>query len=139
MAQGSLQKHTPLKLLFVFLAVLFGVFLLLPMVMILLQSLGGGQGVSMQNYWEIFESKNFGSAFFNSVCLSAATGIITTLLAFLLAYTIHYTNLPKGFKKLIRLLAVLPMLLPTITYGFAIIYSFGKQGLLTMLFWPSAV
>ena len=30
--------------------------------------------------------------------------------------------------------AVLPMLLPTITYGFAIIYSFGKQGLLTRLF-----
>lgn len=27
-----------------------------------------------------------------------------------------------------------PMLLPTITYGFAIIYSFGKQGLLTRLF-----
>ena len=26
------------------------------------------------------------------------------------------------------------MLLPTITYGFAIIYSFGKQGLLTRLF-----
>ena len=26
------------------------------------------------------------------------------------------------------------MLLPTITYGFAIIYSFGKQGLLTKLF-----
>ena len=26
------------------------------------------------------------------------------------------------------------MLLPTITYGFAIIYSFGKQGLITKLF-----
>ena len=26
------------------------------------------------------------------------------------------------------------MLLPTITYGFAIIYSFGRQGLLTQLF-----
>ncbi|MFR6185481.1 MAG: hypothetical protein ACLUJG_07960 [Lawsonibacter sp.] len=25
----------------------------------------------------------------------------------------------------------LPMFLPTITYGFAIIYSFGKQGLIT--------
>lgn len=34
----------------------------------------------------------------------------------------------------IRTLALLPMLLPTITYGFAIIYSFGKQGLITRLF-----
>lgn len=29
--------------------------------------------------------------------------------------------------------ATLPMFLPTITYGFAIIYSFGKQGLITRL------
>lgn len=36
-------------------------------------------------------------------------------------------------EKVIRLAAVAPMLLPTITYGFAIIYSFGKQGLLTRI------
>ena len=35
---------------------------------------------------------------------------------------------------MISKVAVLPMLLPTITYGFAIIYSFGKKGLLTRLF-----
>ena len=51
----------------------------------------------------------------------------------MLAYTVHYTNLPKPLKKLIHGGAVLPMLLPTITYGFAIIYSFGKQGLITRL------
>ena len=32
------------------------------------------------------------------------------------------------------MIMVLPMLLPTITYGFAIIYSFGNEGLLTKLF-----
>lgn len=37
-------------------------------------------------------------------------------------------------KGMIRAAALLPMFLPTITYGFAIIYSFGKQGLLTRLF-----
>ena len=36
-------------------------------------------------------------------------------------------------KKAISAIATLPMFLPTITYGFAIIYSFGKQGLLTRL------
>src|SRR5699024_8015754 len=40
----------------------------------------------------------------------------------------------RKYKKLIQTVAVLPMLLPTITYGFAIIYSFGKQGLLTRIF-----
>ena len=36
-------------------------------------------------------------------------------------------------KRILEAVAVLPMLLPTITYGFAIIYSFGKEGLLTRL------
>ena len=68
-----------------------------------------------------------------SIWIASISGGVTTILAFFLAYTIHYTNLPGIWKKVIRLAAVAPMLLPTITYGFAIIYSFGKQGLLTRI------
>ena len=50
-----------------------------------------------------------------------------------MAYAVHYTGLPRWAKRLITAIATLPMFLPTITYGFAIIYSFGKQGLLTRL------
>ena len=70
----------------------------------------------------------------NSFGISALSALITTVLAFLMAYTVNYTNLKPVFKKFIKIFAVLPMLLPTITYGFAIIYSFGKQGLYTRLF-----
>lgn len=70
----------------------------------------------------------------NSLAVSACSALAATVLAFFLAYSIQYTNLNKKSKGLIRTLAVLPMLLPTITYGFAIIYSFGRQGLLTQLF-----
>ena len=62
------------------------------------------------------------------------SAVLTTCLAFILAYTVHYTNLGRRYKKLIERTAVLPMLLPTITYGFAIIYSFGRQGMLSRLF-----
>ena len=104
------------------------------MIMILAKSFVGHESFTLDFYRDIFTRKNFGTAFLNSVLVSAGSGLLTTLLAFLLSYTIHYTNLPKGLKKIISVLAVVPMLLPTITYGFAIIYSFGKQGLLTMLF-----
>lgn len=70
----------------------------------------------------------------NSFLVAGCSALVTTLLAFVLAYTVHYTNLGRRYKDLIAKAAVLPMLLPTITYGFAIIYSFGKQGLLTRLF-----
>lgn len=60
--------------------------------------------------------------------------MITTFLAFMMAYAIHYTNIPLLLKKFMKNMTMLPMLLPTITYGFAIIYSFGKQGLWTKVF-----
>lgn len=65
---------------------------------------------------------------------SSFSAVIAAVLAFIMSYTVNYTNLHKSFKKIVKTLAVLPMLLPTITYGFAIIYSFGKQGLFTRLF-----
>ena len=52
----------------------------------------------------------------------------------MMAYAIHYTNIPLLLKKFMKNMTMLPMLLPTITYGFAIIYSFGKQGLWTKIF-----
>lgn len=55
------------------------------------------------------------------------------MLALLLSFTVNCTNAPGPFKRAIGVLAQLPMLLPTITYGFAIIYSIGRQGLLTRL------
>lgn len=66
--------------------------------------------------------------------VSLCSALMATVLAFFMAYSIQYTNLPKNYKSLIKILALLPMLLPTITYGFAIIYSFGKQGLITKAF-----
>lgn len=55
------------------------------------------------------------------------------MLALLLSFTVNCTNAPGPFKRAIGVLAQLPMLMPTITYGFAIIYSIGRQGLLTRL------
>mgnify|MGYP000143360267 CR=1 FL=1 len=77
--------------------------------------------------------RHFGATVGNQFLAAGGSALITTVLAFLLAYTIHYTNLPHGFLKIIRTGAVLPMLLPTITYSFALIYTFGKQGLLTRI------
>lgn len=41
--------------------------------------------------------------------------------------------MPEWLKQVVKVVAVLPIFLSTITYGFAIIYSFGKQGLITRL------
>jgi iron(III) transport system permease protein len=128
------HKNREIKIVFAVLAVVFAVFLALPMIRLLYKSFLGSKGLSLDNYISVFTSRGFGRALGNSFLVSSVSAVVTTLLAFFLAYTIHYTNVPDRLKSLLRGTALLPMLLPTITYGFAIIYSFGKQGLLTKLF-----
>ena len=62
------------------------------------------------------------------------TAFISTLIAFILSYAINNTNISKGLKSSIKNITIqCQCFLPTITYGFAIIYSFGKQGLITKI------
>lgn len=128
------RNEKEIKVIYVLVVLLFLIFLAVPIVRLLGKSFEGTDGLSAENYIAVLTGKGFGRALLNSLWISVCSALLATLLAFFLAYTIHYTNLKKRTKKLIRTLAVLPMLLPTITYGFVIIYSFGKQGLLTRLF-----
>lgn len=127
-------KNKEIKGIFLAVVVLFCVFLIYPVVRLLLKSFVGTDGATLAFYKEVLTERGFLRALGNSFKVAGASAFITTVMAFFLSYTIHYTNAPAIVKKLIRGVATLPMLLPTLTYGFAIIYSFGKQGLLTRLF-----
>lgn len=113
---------------------LFALFLEYPTVRLLLKSILSENGMTMEFYHSVLTQKGFLKALGNSFLIAGVSALLTTGLAFFLAYTIHYTNINAKFKKGIEKAAVLPMFLPTLTYGFAIIYSFGKQGVLTKLF-----
>ncbi len=125
------SRISPQKIILIFTGLLFGFFLLLPMVTILCRSFYEDGNATLEFYGSLFSDGSIFKAFGNSVIVSALSGIITTVLAFIPAYAINYTNISRKLKKVISTLVMLPMLLPTITYGFAIIYSFGKQGLIT--------
>lgn len=112
----------------------FSIFIIIPAFIILKNAFITTTGFSFIHFKEVIFQGKLPLAFWNSTKVSLLSAIITTILAFILAYTEAFTNLPKGIKKTIRTLAVFPMLLPTITYGFAIIYSFGKTGLITKIF-----
>ena len=132
----ALARTMVMKPKILLLAVFFLAFLALPMIMVLARSFtaDGTAGITFSNYVEVLTEKGFLQALGNSLLISVCSALVTTVLAFILAYTIHYTNVGRRYKKLVEKAAVLPMLLPTITYGFAIIYSFGNEGLLTKLF-----
>lgn len=127
------RKHWELKLIFLILAVVFLAFLAVPAIGLLVKSFLGEGGLTGSYYLDVFTGKGFLEALGNSFTVAAVAALIAVGIAFVMAYILHYTRLPRGFKRLIQAVATLPMFLPTITYGFAIIYSFGKQGLITRL------
>ena len=127
-------KQREIRTIYVFVLAVFAVFLAIPIIRLLVESFVSDTGISIANYIEVLAGKGFMTALINSIAVSASSAMLATVLAFFLAYSIQYTNLSRTFKTAVHTLALLPMLLPTITYGFAIIYSFGKQGLLTRLF-----
>lgn len=126
-------KNTENWIIWTVIFLIFVVFLFYPLFLILLKSLKIGPSIKIDNFTRVLSGNGFVQAMNNSFEISAIASLITTFLSFIIAYTINYTNLNTAFKKIISVLAVLPMLIPTITYGFAIIYSFGKQGLFTKL------
>lgn len=128
------RKSKEIKIIIALITILFAAFLAYPAARLLVKSFVNDSGLTLSIYKEVFAGKGFLKALLNSFKVAGASGIVTTFIAFCMAYTVHYTNSPAIVKRLIKIIAALPMLLPTLTYGFAIIYSFGKQGLLTRLF-----
>ncbi|KOP65530.1 iron ABC transporter permease [Bacillus sp. FJAT-18019] len=122
-----------MRIIYTVILLLIAVFLFLPLLVLLVRSFGSDQGFTFGHYVSMGTNREFLVAIGNSVKISGVTAAITTVLGFILAYSIHCTKIYRPVKGLLRTIIMVPMLLPTITYGFAIMYSFGNQGLITRL------
>ncbi|MFR1756589.1 MAG: ABC transporter permease subunit [Thomasclavelia spiroformis] len=128
------MKNKEIKFIYGIIIVLFVTFLVIPLGSLLLQSFYNGNEFSLINYINTYQTTGFGHTLKNSFIVSLTSAFVSVVLAFIIAYSINYTRMFKWLKKFVVNISMLPMLLPTITYGFAIIYSFGKQGLWTKVF-----
>lgn len=128
------MRNKQINSVFILVLSFFAIFIVVPAVILFSNAFTYGNTFSFHNFSAVFTKGSLGKAFWNSTKVSLLSAVLTTIFAFIIAYTECFTNIPTWLKKTIRTLAVFPMLLPTITYGFAIIYSFGKTGLLTKLF-----
>lgn len=127
------EKQIEIRAVFWFVVGLFTLFLAVPAGFLLWQSFATGSGPGLGNYADTLGDARFLTSFGNSFLVSGVSALITTVLAFFLAYTVNNTSLPGCVRRMIGGLTIAPMFLPTITYGFVIIYSFGREGLLTRL------
>ncbi len=122
-----------IRIIYMMILFVFLLFLAVPIGILLIRSLETADGFNYANYVSVLSDKELVESFLNSIKVSSLTAGITTILAFALAYAMNYTRMYRPIKAVVHVGIVLPMLLPTITYGFAIIYSLGNQGLLTKI------
>lgn len=85
----------------------------------------------LENYRTYFSTPTLVRSIENSVWIAAISTGITVVLAFAFAYALARTCMP--LKGVFRLVALVPILVPSLLPGIALIYLFGNQGFLKAL------
>lgn len=106
------------------------VFLLAPLAMILAKSVQdrAGEWVGLANFVQYFRTPALARSIWNSAWVSALVTAITIPLAFTFAYALTRSCMP--LKALLRNIALVPILAPSLLAAISFIFWFGNQGLL---------
>ena len=119
------------SLLLICVAAVLIVAVILPLIQIIMKSLSNADGifVGLANYKTYFESPALWRSAKNSIFISSVTTILVVPAAFAYAYGLTRT-LIQG-RGILLGLAMVPLLAPTLLNGLALVYLFGRQGLIT--------
>jgi iron(III) transport system permease protein len=86
------------------------------------------RAVGLDNFVAYFSTPSLVTSIWNSVFIATISTVITIGIAFGLAYAL--TRSRMQFKGFFRLVTVVPILVPSLLPGIALIYLFGNQGVL---------
>ncbi|MGL6064474.1 MAG: ABC transporter permease subunit [Fusobacteriaceae bacterium] len=104
-------------------------FLLIPFTLLVTYGFVKNSGFSLDNLISVLKDKDFYDSFLKSIFLAGISSALATSLALAIVYLIRKTKVFSWYKVVLKNLVVLPMLLPSISYGFSIIYVFGANGI----------
>jgi iron(III) transport system permease protein len=109
---------------------LLALFLLAPLAMILVKSTEDKTGafVGLQLFYEYAQSPTLRDSAFNTLWVAASVTAITVPLAFVFAYALTRSCMP--WKGAFRLIALVPILSPSMLAAISFIQWFGNQGAL---------
>lgn len=124
---GNLVQRIMIILMFTW----FLIFLIMPMFMMFGQIFSDDHGnwVGLQNFVDYFQNPLLLSSIGHSLSVSLITATSSTLIGLLYAYGVTRTRIKC--KKIYQYLALIPIFIPTMVHGMALIYLFGKTGLVT--------
>jgi iron(III) transport system permease protein len=87
-----------------------------------------GNFIGIAHYLEYFSTPALSYSILNSLEVAAVSTAITVVLAYVFAYALARSCMP--FKGTFKSIALIPILVPSLLPGIALIYIFGNQGFL---------
>src|SRR5258708_14833716 len=108
------------------------VLVVLPLLSLLLGSVRGEQGMSLDNFTEVLSGRLYVNALKNSLILAASPGLFSLVIGVSLAWAVSRTDVPRN--ALIQLTASLSYLSPPFLTAIAFVYLFNPNaGLINLL------
>jgi iron(III) transport system permease protein len=106
------------------------VFLLYPIGVVLQAAFTVDGNFSFQNFTNFFANNLFVESFNNSLILAVAAVITTSLIGIPLAYFLTRYNFPG--KRILEILATLPVIIPPFVGAIGLTYFFGRYGIVNL-------
>ncbi|MFT5709282.1 MAG: iron(III) transport system permease protein [Oceanospirillaceae bacterium] len=128
-ALSALGFELSIQRLLLIIAVTFLVLaLLLPLSTMLLKSFENADGefIAMANFVEYFSNPALFHSIYNSLTIAIITTFIVVSSAFIVAYALARSCMPG--KKVVKVIASLPLFAPSLLPALSLIYLFGNQG-----------
>ncbi len=85
--------------------------------------------LDIESIKSVISSPTFGEVIGNSLVSTVSSTVIVLILAYLLAVSVARSNI--RYKETISMILVIPMLIPSISHGMALVVMFGNNGILT--------
>ena len=126
--QKSSRDDLTMRVCMILIGLFLAIAILLPLYTMLSKSLENKEGafIGISNYVEYFSTPSLFLSAYNSILLSAIGTIILLLVTFIYAYALTRTQMP--FKWFFKIIAIIPLLTPSMLAGISLVYWFGNQG-----------
>ena len=115
-----------------FLFLLLAIFLFWPLTAMLVKSISGPEGFTLEYYREFLTNRYYYQSLYNTLFL----GILVTPLCIGGAFCVAYmtTRGPVRFRKPLKLISLLPLAAPPYIFSLSLIVLLGHRGIITMAF-----
>lgn len=113
----------------IFLIVTLAIFIIYPLVAVLKGSFIQNGSFSLAAYSKILSDLDFRETFINTMVLGVTVSALSTLIGFIFAYADAYIR--SHFKKLFKVVSILPVISPPFVLALSAIMLFGQFGLIT--------